>query len=229
MKTQTSLRCIIAVLLLAGAASTALGQDLIKLPTGEALDTESAIAVDPTNPCDAVTLWFTRVDTFSTWYSTTRDGWETATVAQEFLDFGQSAGDPSVVYDPFTEVFWGCYLSLGVGVAYAKSAIVADDIVFPAPNQILLEPDPGPLPTIDKPWFGVGRRPGTPDKSNLYMAYSGVAGQFTSSVRSPTSASTRMATTAAGRRRRILVLRASALCPPSAPPSPRSSMFPTGS
>ena len=54
MKAESSLSCILSVLLFAGAASTAVAQDLVRLPTGESLDTESAIAVDPTDPCDAV-------------------------------------------------------------------------------------------------------------------------------------------------------------------------------
>ena len=91
MRTRRSLRCIVSVLLFAGAASTALAQNLVELETPDCKhlgDVETAIAVDPLSPCDAVAMWFSPgtdadpgpgcTDTVKEgWYATTRDGWDT--------------------------------------------------------------------------------------------------------------------------------------------------------
>ena len=98
MRTERSLSFIISVLLFAGAASTGLGQeDLLMLPTPEQLDAETAIAVDSTDPCDAVALWMTRVGTYSTWYSTTRDGWESAPASMNSTKSSSSSSSSSTM------------------------------------------------------------------------------------------------------------------------------------
>lgn len=182
MRTERSLRCIIFVLSFAGATSTALGQDLVELATPEcnhSQDVETAIAVNPLNPCDAVAVWFSSGNSpecpedldHEGWYATTRDGGDTVYIAQ-FIPTTTSHRDPSVVYDPYTEVFWAAHNAREgnhTNVLYAKSSIdsATNNIVFDADNQVTLV-DGG---FTDKPWIAVGRRPGHLGASNLYLAY----------------------------------------------------------
>ena len=174
MRTETSLRCIISVLLFAGAASTALGQELVKLPTPGLefrTDAETAIAVNPLDPCEAVAVWFAAYDdpldpndVKEGFYASTMDGWDTYHIGQ-FAPLNLGHADPSIAYDPFNEVFWASYVvkDPGFDVRYAKSAIVGGVIEFPTATLLA---DGG-----DKPWLAVGQRPGLVPESNLYLAY----------------------------------------------------------
>ncbi len=170
MRAGRSLRCIIFVLLFAGAAATALGQDVVLLETlGHQHDVEPAIAVNPTDPCDAVAVWFTRQSPRGGFYATTTDGWDTDVYVEEFVSLGGNLVDFSVAYDQFTGVFWACYLVGGEGIAYAKSGTSGGNLVFPSVNQLVFEAPAGT--SGDKPWLAVGRRPSTFNQSNLYLAY----------------------------------------------------------